>query len=579
MDAVEEVKSRLNIEDVIGEYVTLKRAGRNFKGLSPFTAEKTPSFVVSPDKQIWHDFSSGKGGSVFSFVMEMEGLDFRGALELLARKAGVDLEQYGGSSKQNSKLKERLYEANEAAAKFYQVQLTKQQNALKYVLETRKFSKKIILEFRLGYSPNTGTALLDYLTKKGFNQKELSQTGLITTRYRAGDMFRGRLMIPLLDAQGRVVGFTARQLDGDPKAPKYINTPQTMLYDKGRQVFGLSMAKEAIRKNGFVVVAEGNLDVVASHQAGVRQVVATAGTAMTEMQLKALGRFTHDVRLCFDADRAGLAATERVIPMASKAGVSISVISVEGGKDPDELIRQSPETWQKIINKADYALDWLIERQMNIHGADTAVGKRGLADTLVPILKGLQDPVEQEHYIDVLSKKLKVGEQVIRQKLSGQEPTRRKQNKLQDSEEGPSNEELEYQKIQDRLLALLLMQPALRMMLPKLDSDMFSSEQAREVFSYLKDHPNFAATKEELAALRAITDYVKVLSLQYETLYQGLELLELRNEAARMQARLIEHYVKSKKQALLHAMEEASEDQQLEYLKTVKELDELLKLK
>lgn len=216
---------------------------------------------------------------------------------------------------------------------------------------------------------------------------------------------------------------------------------------------------------------------------------------------------------------------------------------------------------------------------MNIHGADTAVGKRGLADTLVPILKGLQDPVEQEHYIDVLSKKLKVGEQVIRQKLSGQEPTRRKQNKLQDSEEGPSNEELEYQKIQDRLLALLLMQPALRMMLPKLDSDMFSSEQAREVFSYLKDHPNFAATKEELAALRAITDYVKVLSLQYETLYQGLELLELRNEAARMQARLIEHYVKSKKQALLHAMEEASEDQQLEYLKTVKELDELLKLK
>jgi DNA primase len=265
MDAVEEVKSRLSIEDVISEYVQLKRAGRNWRGLSPFSNEKTPSFMVSPEKQIWHDFSSGKGGNMFSFVMEVEGLDFKGALELLARKAGVDLEQYRSSSQRRGPNKERLYTLLELSTKFYQVQFSKNPTALNYVLKQRAFSKDTALQWRLGYAPNNGSALVDYAKKQGYTEAELKLAGLSTQSYRGGarDMFRGRLMIPLQDPQGRIIGFTARLLDDEPGAPKYINTPQTVLYDKSRHIYGLHLAKEAIRKNQFAVLVEGNLDVIA----------------------------------------------------------------------------------------------------------------------------------------------------------------------------------------------------------------------------------------------------------------------------------------------------------------------------
>ena len=313
MDAVEEVKSRINIEDVIGEYVQLKRAGRNWKGLSPFSDEKSPSFMVSPEKQIWHDFSSGKGGNVFSFIMEVEGLTFKEALELLARKAGVDLEQYRTkSSGRRGQDKERLYELLDWTTKFYHAQLRANKQAREYLLTKRQFTGDTIKEWRLGYAPNTGTALIEFLRSKGFTQDEMKSAGVTAQRFRGvGDMFRGRIMIPLCDQQGRVIGFTARILADDPNAPKYINTPQTVLYDQSRHVFGLHLAKEAIRKTKFVVVSEGNLDVIMSHQAGVRQVVATAGTALTEQHLQTLGRFTGDIRLSFDADKAGLNATER----------------------------------------------------------------------------------------------------------------------------------------------------------------------------------------------------------------------------------------------------------------------------
>jgi DNA primase len=214
MDAVAEVKARLNIEDVISEYVQLKRAGQNYKGLSPFSSEKTPSFVVSPEKQIWHDFSSGRGGDVFTFVQEVEGLDFKGALELLARKAGVDLEQFRGGSGQRKENKERLYEVLELAAKFYQVQFQSKSEAMQYIFKQRAFTKKTVLEFQLGYSPDNDRGLTDFLLKKGFAENEITKAGLAVTR-RSGlvDMFRGRIMVPLHDPFGRVIGFTARLLD------------------------------------------------------------------------------------------------------------------------------------------------------------------------------------------------------------------------------------------------------------------------------------------------------------------------------------------------------------------------------
>ena len=225
-----------------------------------------------------------------------------------------------------------------------------------------------------------------------------------------GDMFRGRIMIPLADAQARIIGFTARILEDDPQAPKYINTPQTLLYDKSRHVFGLHLAKDAIRRSNYAVVTEGNLDVIASHQAGVRQVVATAGTALTEQHLKALSRFTGDIRLSFDADKAGLAATERAIPIASKVGVALSIVTIPSGKDPDELIKQSPKTWEEIIQKPKYALDWLMERYQKSLDLRSAQGKKEFSDVILRVVSSLTDPVEREHYVGEINEQITGGE-------------------------------------------------------------------------------------------------------------------------------------------------------------------------
>lgn len=583
MDAVDEVKSRINIEDVISEYVQLKRAGRNWKGLSPFTEERSPSFMVSPEKQIWHDFSSGKGGNVFSFIMEVEGLDFKGALELLARKAGVDLEQYrsktGGPRRGQNK--ERLYDLLDVAATFYQKNLFSNTTALKYLREKRQFTKETILEWRLGYSPNTGNALITFLKSKGFTEAEMKNAGVSAQRYRGvGDMFRGRVMVPLCDPQGRVIGFTARLLANDPNAPKYINTPQTPLYDKSRHVFGLHLAKEMIRKSKFVVVAEGNLDVISSHQAGVRQVVATAGTALTEQHLQALGRFTGDIRLSFDADKAGLNATERAIPIASKVKVTLSIIAIPSGKDPDELIKQDPDIWRQTIQKPQYALDWLIDRYQKLLDISTGSGKRQFTDVILHVVRELQDSVEQDHYVGEVAKLLGVSHEALRSKLSDQQDQveARPRKRVKTTQQATDKQTLEYQKIQNRLLSLALMQPKLRgIILELITEDMLLDDHARDMLKFLRENPDFTGGAAASAALQPIAEYGKILSLQYEELYQGLEFLELQNEVARKQAELVDRYVKIKKQHIAEAMQDADSDTQFSLLKEARELDQLLK--
>jgi DNA primase len=578
MDAVEEIKERLNIEDVIGTYVELKRAGRNFKGLSPFGSERTPSFVVSPEKQIWHDFSSGKGGNMFSFVMEMEGLDFRGALELLARRAGVDLEQYSSShSKTNAKLKERLYELLEVATRFYQVQFSKNQGALEYVLRQRQFSKATALDWQIGYAPNGGTALIDFLKAKKFTDDEIKRAGLSAQRYRGiGDMFRGRIMIPLADPQGRIIGFTARILDDDPNAPKYINTPQTLLYDKSRHVFGLHLAKEAIRRSNYAVVSEGNLDVIASYQAGVKQVFATAGTAMTEQHLKALSSFTNDIRLAFDADKAGVAATERALPIASRVGIALSIVTIDSGKDPDELIKQDPSRWKEIIEKPQYAPDWLMSRYEKLLDLTSAQGKKEFSNVIMRVVSGFADPVEREHYVAEISAIIGVSREALLTKLqSGKTAAPKKRPSVQDHK-ALDKATIEIIKAQDRFLSLMLRQPKLRDFLQQLLTDMFADGSARQLFTFIQTHPDFAGT-EDAKELQKFSEYAKIIVLQYEELYSDLEFIELRYEAARLQARLIEQYVKSQKQTLteqLHTADEAATDM---LLNRAKKLDALLK--
>jgi DNA primase len=583
MDAVSEVKARLNIEDVVGEYVQLKRAGRNLKGLSPWTNERTASFIVSPEKQIWHDFSSGKGGDMFSFVMEMEGQDFRGTLEVLARKAGVDLEQFNtGQNRTSSKLKHQAIEALELAAKFYQKQLTANRHALEYLLKERGFKKQTLLDWRLGYAPNTGHALTDFLTKKGFTTDEMKRAGLVVQRQRReADMFRGRIMVPLADSRGQVIGFTARLLDDEPDAPKYINTPQTVAYDKSRNVFGLHLAKEAIRKKGFVVVAEGNLDVIASHQAGVTNVVASAGTAMTQPHLKELKRFTGDVRLSFDSDRAGTDATERVIPLAQQAGVSLRIINLPGGaKDPDELIKKDVKAWDKAIEKAAYATDWLIETYKNQLDLKTGAGKTAFTDALLPTIRALSDPVEQEHYLKLIAKLSDSSLDAVKAKLERKTPqpieTRYKKAKVQ--LEPTDREVMEQQRLQDHLLAMTLMQPPLRDLLADCSDHYFSEGPSRQLLKFIKENPDFKGDPKIAAPLQQIGDYVKIITLQFEELYQDLSLADLREQAINLKHRLIDRYVKIQKHQLARAMETAKSEAEVKKLvQKADKLNELIK--
>jgi DNA primase len=582
MDAVSEVKSRLNIEDVISEYVQLKRTGRNFKGKSPWTDEKTPSFIVSPEKQIWHDFSSGKGGDIFSFVMEMEGLDFKGTLDVLARKAGVDLDDYKTSQNQTSgKLKNSALEVLKLATRFYQTQLTANRQALEYLINERGFTKQTIITWQLGYAPNVGHALRDFLTRKGFTTEEMKRAGLVVERQRReADMFRGRIMIPLSDSRGQVVGFTARLLEDEPNAPKYINTPQTITYDKSRNVFGLDLAKDAIRRQGFVVVVEGNMDVIASHQAGVTNVVASAGTAMTEQHLRELKRFTGDIRLSFDADRAGLAATERVIPVAQKVEVSLRIITIKDAKDPDELIRKDVKHWQKAIESSVYATDWLIETYKNQLDISTASGKTAFTDALLPTIRRLTDPVEQEHYLKQIAQLTDTSFEAIKAKLDTRLPnlpvTRLKKPKLKFGPIDPNA--LEYQRLQNHLLGMVLMQPKLRDLLKSLKDVYFSEGPSRELYEFLKQHPDFNGDPKVAASLQEIGDYVKIITLQYEELYQELSSDDLRDQARSLVHRLIDRYVKIQKHALAQAMQVAnSEDEVKQLVRKADKLNELIK--
>lgn len=577
---MQEVKSRLNIEDVIGEYVQLKRSGRNFKGLSPWTNEKTASFIVSPEKQIWHDFSSGKGGDVFSFVMELEGLDFKATLELLGRKAGVDLEQFSGTqNKVRTDLKNRVLEALELATKFYQRQLTANKPALNYLLKDRKFSKQTLLNWRLGYAPNKGTALSDFLTKRGFEATDMKRAGLIVER-RGGifDMFRGRIIFPLADSRGMVVGFTARQLEDEPNSPKYINTPQTIVYDKSRQVFGLHFAKEMIRKKDFVVCVEGQTDVIASHQAGVTNVVASAGTAMTEGHLRQLKRFTGDVRLCFDADRAGVNATERIIPLAQKTDLDLSIVTIKEGLDPDQLIQKDIKQWKEAIEKANYAPDWLIDRYKSQLDLNTAQGKKAFTDTLLATIRRLRDPVEQEHYIKKVAKLTDTSFESIKAKLSLQTASgatvasRRYKIEPQKIDRA----ELEYQTLQDHFLAMMLMQPSLRDLLEGCKSSFFREGSPKNLFRFLKKHPYFKDEPKLAKELQPDGDYVKILMLQFEEVYQALPSYDLEEQAVALKYRLLDRYAKIQKHQLAILMASADSDVKLRQL--MQEADKLNQL-
>ncbi len=552
-DAKEEVRSRLNIEDVIGEYVQLKRAGRNFKGLSPFSGEKTPSFFVSPDKNIWHDFSSNKGGDIFTFVMEVEGMDFRAALEHLARKAGVDLSMYDTKGSQEiAQLKKRLLSAHELAANYYQQSLIKNQHALDYVFKKRGLDKPTVQNFKIGYAPDSGDALTQFLAKKGFSAKELSQAGLVN-RF-GGDLFRGRMMVPLMDGTGQIIGFTGRIIGDDPNAPKYLNTPQTLLYDKGRHVFGLSQAKEAIRACDYAVIVEGNMDVISSHQAGIKQVVATAGTAMTENHLKALVRLTSHIRLAFDGDKAGLAATERAIPIAQGVGVELTIITLPGdAKDPDELIKKDPKFWQQAIDDAEPVVDWVIKQYSLREDLKTAAGKRRFTTAALDVVRMLHDPVEQEHYLAKIASYSDSSIDTLKEKLaSGDAPVEAHYKKVvQPAEITP-----DPSAYQDNLLAVALIDAATHDLFRSADIEHFAGEHRQAIVKYLTEHGG-KPIKDTPEELQNYDIYVKILLLKADARYADWNDQDRYFETARLLRQVISEQKKIQKNLLTEQLREA----------------------
>ncbi|MEO5950751.1 MAG: DNA primase [Candidatus Saccharimonadales bacterium] len=554
-DAKEEVRSRINIEDVVGEYVQLKRAGRNFKGLSPFSSEKTASFFVSPDKHIWHDFSSNKGGDVFSFVMEVEGMDFRQALEHLARKAGVDLSLYESKGSQEiAQKKKRLYAALDLAASYYQHSLISNGHALEYVFKKRGLDKKIVESFRIGYAPDNGNALVQFLNRKGFSDREVDEAGL-ANRY-GGDLFRGRMMVPLMDGSGQVIGFTARILIDIKDAPKYLNTPQTLLYDKSRHVFGLSQAKEAIRTVDYAVIVEGNLDVVSSHQVGISQVVATAGTAMTESHLRALRRLTGNVRLAFDGDRAGIAATERAIPIAQSVGVELTIITLPGdAKDPDELIQQDSKLWLAAIESAQPAVDWILNQYSNREDLTSASGKRAFTTAGLKVVRTLQDIVEQEHYQAKIADMVQSSLESIKAKQAkgtDETPAPTRLKRVHTTDERSQDVYL----YQDNLLAAALIDASAQELFAHIDTTMFAGEDRQLVASFLATHSGKIVT-DTPEQLQKIDQYVKILLLKADARYADWNDQDRYFETARLLRQVAHEHKKQQKDLLTSELREA----------------------
>lgn len=412
-DAKEEIKSRLAIEDVVGQYIELKRAGRNLKGHSPWGVDKTPSFMVSPEKGIWHDFSANKGGDIFTFIMEVEGIGFREALEKLAAQAGVELTKYSGGDKQVAEKKARAREALTLVARYYQACLAHSKKVCEYVFYNRNLNRKTVETFKIGYAPPNGKDMVKVMTKRGFSLSELDAAGLLN-RFK-GDLFRGRMTVPFIDTSGQVIGFTARVLD--KSEPKYLNTPETLLFNKSKFIFGLFQAKEAIRRSGYVVIVEGNMDVISSHQAGVQETVATSGTAMTEQHLKRLSGLTSDIRLAYDGDSAGVKATERAIMLAGDLGIELSVISdYHGAKDPDELIQKDPELWQQAVEHKVPAVDWLLKKYEENLNLNSAPDKRKYSDVALKLLSYVKDEVERAAYEEKVARKLGIDVEILREK-------------------------------------------------------------------------------------------------------------------------------------------------------------------
>lgn len=419
MDEVEQIKSRIDVVEFISEYLPLKKTGRNFSALCPFHTEKTPSFMVSPDRQIWRCFGCGKSGDVFTFLQEKEGLEFAEALELLAQKVGVKLKPKVGRDQAE---KEKLLAVSELAAKFYQSLLWEDKigKLARDYLAKRGISFEIARQFGIGYAPASKQLLSNALIKRGFDLSLQAQAGLVVASDRGVyyDRFHSRLIFPIKDITGKVVGFAGRLIVESKTSPKYINSPETKIFSKGSLLFGLDQAKDEIQNLNEVILVEGEFDMLSSYQAGVRNVVAVKGTSLTERQVDLIKRFCETVVLCFDADVAGDAAARRSIEMLDKAGLNTKVIHLGQNKDPADLIKTNPNSWKEKVQTAVNIFDFLIDSALRRYDVSTALGKKKVGQELLPILARISNDLVKAHYLKQLSLRIDIPEEIIYQAIA-----------------------------------------------------------------------------------------------------------------------------------------------------------------
>jgi DNA primase len=422
-----EIKSKLPVVDIVGESVALKRAGSAYKGLCPFHAEKTPSFVVTPDRESWHCFGCGEGGDIFTFLMRRDGLDFREALTRLAERAGVELSE---RTSREDRRRARLREALEAAIAWYREVFLQahQAEAARSYLEGRGVTAETLERFGIGYAPNTWEALTRRLIGRGFTNDELIGAGLASPSNRGGviDKFRGRIIIPIRDQSGRAVGLGGRIMPG-AEGPKYLNSPAGPLFDKSRTLYGIDLAKAAIRREKLAVIVEGYTDVMAAHQAGFANVVASLGTALTAGQVQLATRYADAVALAYDVDLAGEAATQRGLLEElgpDQAVTKVRVVRIPAGKDPDELIRTDPEAWRRSVAEAKPVIEYFIDRTAAEVGLNTVTGRREVTGRVLALLKRVGDPIERNLYLQRLAQLVGVEERVLTEALQ-REPVRR----------------------------------------------------------------------------------------------------------------------------------------------------------
>lgn len=418
---IDEVKARTEIVDIIGAHVSLKKAGRNFKGLCPFHSEKSSSFMVSPELQIFKCFGCGESGDVFAFLQKYEGMDFSEALKFLADKAGIKLTRVTRSREETDK--EALLEANRLAAHFYHYILTKHtegETARKYVRETRKLTDKTIEAFLIGAAPQSSTALFTTLTKqKGIDPNVLERAGLTVKTDRGYiDRFRGRVIFPITDHRGQIIALAGRILPTEKKdIAKYINSPETPIYHKSRSLFGLSHTKDAIRKAGFAVITEGEVDAISSWQAGVANVVAIKGSAFTNEQLSLVGRFTKRIVIALDSDFAGNAAAIKSISEAQHAGFEVRVASLTPYKDPDEFAQADPVGYKKAIEHPKGVWDFILDVYFAKYPEPDGESKLSLSREVTPILASITDTIAQAHYMKMVSDRLGVPFDAVRSQV------------------------------------------------------------------------------------------------------------------------------------------------------------------